>query len=189
MSTQRGPEQIETERLRIRKARPEDLMDIWQNVWMDGSISQSMLWQPTLTEEEARKRMQRTILYQAQVPAYFVCERETDQAIGFCGVLEKEPGVYEDAGLCIAAAWQNRGLGKEMVRGLCHLVFDIFRGEKFVYGCFSDNLRSAAVCRACGFHYVTSHEGVRPYDGYHYVVNEYELSREEYERGKEESLF
>ncbi len=173
-----GPAVLDTPRLRLRKARESDLDAIWRNVWSDASLAETMLWTPTLTREDAEARMTRTLAYQAGYPAYFVCLRNTDEPIGFAGVWEKAPGAWEESGICVAAAHQGRGYGHELLAALVRLVFADFGGTVFRYECFRGNLRSAALCRALGFVYRSSADGVRERDGYRYVCDTYELTRE-----------
>ena len=169
---------LETPHLRLRRARTEDLDAVWHNVWCDAGLAETMLWTPTLTREDAEARMTRTLAYQAEYPAFFVCLRVTDEPIGFAGVFEKHPGVWSESGICIAAAHQGRGYGKETLAALMRLVFDTLGGSVFVYECFHDNTRSAALCRSLGFVYQSSEPGVRERDGYRYVCDTYTLTRD-----------
>jgi hypothetical protein len=45
------------------------------------------------------ERLKRTMVYQSQHPAFFVCLKETDEPVGFAGMREEEPGVYEETGI------------------------------------------------------------------------------------------
>ncbi|MBQ4258361.1 MAG: GNAT family N-acetyltransferase [Clostridia bacterium] len=175
-------ETIETERLRLRKARESDLEAIFRNVWSDAELCRYMLWDQTEKIEEAQSRLARTILYQKEQPAYFVCLRDTDEAIGFAGVRAEEDGEYQDSGICLAAQYQGQGLGKELLAALCRLVFESFGGERFVYGCFHENERSAALCRSLGFRFIGCEGRVRQRDGYLYICDSYLLTKAEYER-------
>ncbi|MBO2516559.1 MAG: GNAT family N-acetyltransferase [Clostridiales bacterium] len=171
-------DRIETERLLIRKAREDDLMPIWQNIWKDADTAKSMLWQPTLTYEDAKSRMERTIRFQSENNAWFVCLKETDEPVGFCGVKETEPGMFDEMGLCIAAKYRGQGLGREMLRALIDLVFNELGGVRFEYGCFRENTASAALCKSCGFTYCRSGEFTREWDGYRYTCDFYELKKD-----------
>ena len=170
-------DRIETERLILRKAREEDLTAIWQNVWRDERIARMMLWKPTRTREEAVLRMQRTLTYQEHSDAFFVCRKDHDEPIGFAGMTETEPGEFEETGICIARDYQNRGYGKEVLRALVRLAFDTLGGHSFLYGCFHENLASAALCKGCGFVYSHSREQIREWDGYAYRCDYYKLMR------------
>ena len=173
-------ERLETLRLILRKARESDLEAVWRNVWRDAAIARWMLWAPTRTLEDARARMARTLAYQARADAFFVCLKADDAPIGFAGVVEREPGVFEETGICVARAHQDRGYGREVLGALLRLAFDLNAGERFVYSCFSDNLPSAALCRALGFRYDRTEPRVREWDGYAYDLDLYCLSRDAY---------
>lgn len=168
-------ERIETEHLILRKARESDLPAIWQNVWRDERLARTMLWKPTALQEEAENRMRRTLAYQARSDAFFVCTREGDEPIGFAGIRETEPGVFEETGICIGAEWQGRGWGREVLCALVDLAFRERGGKRFLYGCFRENTRSAALCRSCGFVYSHSETLTREWDGYAYLCDFYVL--------------
>ena len=167
--------EMETARLRLRKAEERDLEKIWKNVWQDERLAETMLWTPTPTLAEAEARLARTVAYQAQYDGFFVCLKETDEPIGFGGVRESEPGVFEETGICIARAWQGQGYGRELLQALVDLVFRRLGGKRFVYACFHDNAASAALCRSCGFVYSHQKPGRRERDGYEYLCDYFVL--------------
>lgn len=171
-------ERIETKNLVLRKAKDSDLITIWKNVWIDHELAKTMLWTPTETQEEAEERLVRTKAYQAQNHAFFVCIKETDEPIGFGGVRETEPGVYDETGLCIARAYQHRGYGKELLSALIGLVFENLGGHAFTYGCFHENTASAALAKSCGFVYMNTDMGFRQRDGYVYQCDHYILNKQ-----------
>lgn len=173
-------EKIETEHLILRKAEEKDLYSIWNNVWKDESIAVTMLWEPTFTLEAAKERLTRTICFQQTFDAFFVCLKENDEAVGFCGVKQEAPGVFEECGICVAQKCQNKGFGKEITAALVSLAFERLGGEKFIYGCFHENERSAAVCRALGFKYSHSNDEVRKWDGFKYTCDYYELNKSDW---------
>lgn len=173
-------ERIETERLVLRKARKEDTEAIWKNVWSDESLTEMMLWNVTETYDEAVKRMERTIAYQKDHPVYFIALKQTDEPIGFAGIFELQPGIYEDRGICICRKCQHKGYGREAVAALINYAFTQLNGKGFVYSLFSNNEPSKALCLSLGFEYVNSSDEVRERDGYEYVVDYYFLSAEHY---------
>ncbi len=177
-------DRLETEHLILRKARETDLQAILRNVWGDARLTENMLWTVTRTEREAGERMARTIALQAEIPAYFVCLKETDKPIGMAGVKPTGPGEYEDCGICVAVAYQGRGYGKEIVCALMDLVFERLGGQTFIYGCMRRNTRSAALCMGLGFRYSHSLDEVRERDGMPFVSDFYTMTAEEYRRGR-----
>ena len=167
-------DRIETEHLLLRKAKDDDLQSIWHNVWSDVELARTMLWRPTETYEEALERLEKTKKIQTESYAYFVCLRDTDEPIGFGGIRETEPYMFEETGLCIARTYQKRGYGTEMLTALVDLAFRQLGGRCFRYGCFHDNIASAELCRKCGFVYAFSATGTRKWDGYEYLCDFYE---------------
>lgn len=168
-------ETLETQNLRLRKARITDMEKIWHNVWEDETIAATMLWKPTKTLEEAQDRIAKTIDYQSKLATYFICLKDTDEPIGMAGIRKEAPGVYEECGIGIATAHQGKGYGKEVTKALIKLAFDVFDGREFVYAAFSDNYKSKRVAESLGFTYTHSMKEVRAWDGYEYVADYFSL--------------
>ena len=166
---------IETDRLILRKARLDDLDDIYNKVWSKSELAKYMLWETTKSMEDAKIRMKKTIEYQSKNNAYFIALKESDKVIGFCGFKEIEKDVYEDIGLCIALEYQGLGYAKEVVRKLVDIVFNELNGKRFIYGCFRENEKSKNVCVKLGFKYLKSEDKIRDYDNYKYINDSYYL--------------
>lgn len=172
-------EKLETEHLILRKALIKDLESIYKNVWSDDSLTRYMLWSSTQSLEEAKTRLENFIDFQSKNNVFFVCLKGTDEAIGFAGIKpdEQNPGVYNDCGICIAAKFQGKGYGKEVVIALSKLIFEELNGTKFHYSCFKDNIASSALCKSLGFKYLGIVKKIRKRDNLEYDSKEYELSR------------
>ena len=177
-------ERIETEHLVLRNARKNDLEAIWNNIWSQEDIAKMMVWEVTPTLEEAKDRLERTIKYHSENDAFFVCLKETDEAIGFAGIKNLLPGEYEESGICIAKKYQGKGYAKEVVKALKKLIFDDLKGTKFIYGCFQENDRSRRVCLSQGFKYLCTQDKVREWDQYKYKSDYYYFTKEMYEEEK-----
>ena len=165
---------IETDRLILRKAKFDDLEDIYNNVWSKSELAKYMLWETTKNMEDAKIRMKKTIEYQSKNNAYFITLKD-NKVIGFCGFKEIEKDVYEDTGLCIALEYQGLGYAKEVVRKLVDIVFNELNGKRFIYGCFRENEKSKNVCVKLGFKYLKSEDKIRDYDNYRYINDSYYL--------------
>ena len=173
-------DRIEGKRVCLRKAREEDWSSMLKNVWSDEAVYRWMLFQPTLTEEEARDRARRSIAFQKDHYAYFVALKDTDEAIGFCGITETSPGHFEETGICVGTAFQGMGLGKEILALLLDLTFEKLGAEDARYGYFQDNERSKALAEHFGFHYDHTYTRTRPWDGAEKIVCSCLLTRAEY---------
>lgn len=176
---------LETQRLRLRKARPGDLNGIWQNIWRDTAISRWMFWPPTDTLDAAKERLARTMAFQREHPyMYFVCLKETDEAIGFAGMRETAPGIYEEAGICVAARYQCAGLGKEILGALLDLAFGEQNADAFIAAHIEGNEKSRAVITHWGFQYTHSTEEIREWDGARFTTCFYRLARQTYRQNQ-----
>lgn len=173
---------LETNNLILRKAKKDDLEYIWNNIWIDDDIASNMLWKPTKTREDAITRLDRTIEYQSKNYSYFICLKSNDEPIGFAGIVEKEPGIYEESGICICRKYQKNGYAKEVVNVLKILVFEKLSANRFLYGCFSTNEPSRKVCLSQGFKYLNSSNVTRDWDNKEFVVDYYYFDKEMYKR-------
>ena len=173
-------EVLEGKIIRLRKAREDDYQSMLKHVWSDEAVYRWMLYQPTLTEEDARERCHRSMEYQKDHYAYFVTLKETDEAIGLCAIKENEPGHFEESGICIGTAFQGKGYGKEIVALLLELAFMKLGAEDFRYGYFHDNEKSPKVAESFGFRYEKTYELTRPWDGSVKTIDSCILTKEEY---------
>lgn len=164
----------------LRKAELKDLEPMLNNIWSDEEIFKFMAWKPIYTMAEAQMRLENIIEFQKANYFYFVAEKETDEAIGFAGIKEIEPGVYGDAGICIAQKCQGLGFGKEILSLLLDLAFNKLGANEFIYGCMSHNERSKNLCLKFGFDYKDSTIRTRSWDDYSFQDDHYSLKREKY---------
>ncbi len=168
-------EMIVTSRLVLRKAKMSDLESIYKNVWSDSRLTKYMLWKANSSLEEAKERLEKTIEYQSNHYAYFVCLKSNNEVIGFAGVIETEKGIYEDTGICIAHDYQGQGYGKEVVNALKGVIFNELNGRQFLYSTFKENICSKKLCQSLGFKYLKSESKIRKLDNYEYVSDVYYL--------------
>ena len=152
-----------------------------KNVWGDEAVYRWMLYQPTLTEEDARARCQRSMAYQEDHLAWFVALKDTDEAIGLCAMKENEKGHFEESGICIGTAYQGRGYGKEIVSLMLSLAFRELDAEDFRYGYYQDNEKSRKLAASFGFAYDETYEMTRPWDGALKRIDSCVLTRERFE--------
>lgn len=77
---------IKTEGLILKKAKPEDWKDIYNNLWHYEESAKYMLWDVTSSEAEAIERAIKSVAFQKVTKyAFFIYEKESNMAIGFAG--------------------------------------------------------------------------------------------------------
>ena len=173
-------ETLEGKHIRLRKAREDDWQSMLAHVWSDEAVYRWMLFQPTLTEEDARDRARRSAVFQQDHPAWFIALADTDEAIGYCGMKEVGPGHFEECGICLGTAWQGLGFGTEAVGLMLDLAFLHLGAEDFRYSYFQGNEALKALAEHFGFVYDHSYEITRPWDGTTFVSDSCLLTRAEY---------
>lgn len=162
---------LETNDLIIKQAEQKDWKDLYYNIWRHAESAKYMLWKVTTSEEEAQARMQKTIVYEQTHPyAWIVYEKASKQAIGFAGMTEIEPGVYEDMGIALGPDFVGKGYGKQIVNAMVDYAKNELHAKKMVLSCRSQNLASKKLQATCGFIYSHSEDRVDPRTNEGYVL-------------------
>lgn len=170
---------LETKDLILKQGEFDDWKDIYENLWCHPESAKYMLWIPTISEEDAKIRMEKTIAYQQTHPyAYLVYEKQSGKAIGFAGMTKISEKTYEDTGIAIGPAFVRKGYGRQILMALVQQAFDELGAEKFVTSCRSHNDASRQLQLSCGFSYSHSENRVDSRNGADYVLEFYELKRE-----------
>ncbi len=142
---------LETKDLILKKAVFEDWPDIYRNLWRHAESARYMLWRVTESEEAARDRMRRTLAYeQLHEYALFVYEKRSGQAVGFAGMRELEPGVWEESGVALGPDYVGRGYGGQILDALTQRAFSLGARE-FQASCREQNQRSHRLILSRGF--------------------------------------
>lgn len=164
---------METADIVLRKARFQDWQAMYENVWSRPETARYMQWRVTKNGEEARERMKRTLAYQKTHDTYLVCEKRTGQAIGFAGVAETAPHVYQDASIALGPGYVGRGYGKQILTLLLEYCAGTLGGEEFYYSTRAENAASKALALSCGFTYRHTEKKRDPHSGETYELEVY----------------
>ena len=143
---------METEDIILGKAKYEDWRSIYRNVWSRPETAEYMIWKVTADEDEARKRIQRTVAWQATHDAWLVYERSSGQVIGFAGVEETKPHIYHETGIALGPEYVGKGYGKQILRLLMEYCISL-GGLEFYYSTRAENFASKALALSCGLSY------------------------------------
>lgn len=160
---------LETEDLVLGKAEFSDWEAMYRNVWSREETARYMAWEVTASEEDARERMRRTVLFQETHDAFLVYEKKTGEAIGFAGVGKIGPGIYEEMGIALGPEYVGQGYGKQILGLLLWFCEESLGGREFYYYTRTANRASRALALSCGFTYVRTEQkkepgSVRSYD-------------------------
>ncbi|XCP86219.1 GNAT family N-acetyltransferase [Roseburia hominis] len=163
---------LETKDLLLKKAEFEDWKAMYRNVWSRPETAKYMAWRVTTSEEDARVRIQKTIKYQENHDTYLVYEKKSGQAIGFAGVEEIAPHIYQDASVALGPEYVGKGFGKQILRLLLEYCRSL-GGKEFYYSTRANNEASKALALSCGFIYRCAEKKTDLRNGEPYEVETY----------------
>lgn len=143
---------LETDNLILKKAEFADWKAMYRNVWSRPESAKYMTWHVTADEEDAKVRIQKTIKYQENHDTYLVYEKKSGQAIGFAGVEETAPHIYQDVGIALGPEYVGKGYGKQILLLLLEYCRSL-GGKEFYYSTRANNEASKALALSCGFTY------------------------------------
>lgn len=163
---------LETQDLILDKAKFEDWEPMYRNVWRHPESARYMMWQATGRKEEAPERMRRTIEFQKSHDTYLVYLKATGEAIGFAGVEQLSPALWEEAGICLGPDFVGRGYGKQILRRLMDYAKTL-GAEAFVCSAREKNAASRALISSLGFAQAGAEERTDERDGSAYIYLKY----------------
>ena len=166
---------METRDIILGKAKYEDWKSLHRNVWSRPEAAEYMAWTITVDEEDAKKRMQRTIIWQENHDTWLVYEKNSRQAIGFAGVEEIQPHIYQDTGIALGPEYMGKGYGKQILLLLVEYCISL-GGMEFYYSTRAGNLASKALALSCGFVYQYSEPKTERCSGKPYELEIYKKS-------------
>jgi len=143
---------VETKDIMLAKAKFKDWESIYHNVWSRPETARYMQWQITESEEAAQERMQKTIAYQKIHDTYLVYEKKSGEAIGFAGVEEIAPHIFQDASIALGPMYVGKGYGEQILQLLLEYCVSL-GGKEFFYSTQAANVASKALAISCGFSY------------------------------------
>ena len=178
-----GTQTIETERLILRKARPEDAQLMFDNWASDDQVTKFMTWPTYNSVDESKGRIAYLQGEYANEKFYewFIELKEIGQPIGSIGAVHvREDVQLAHIGYCIGSQWWGQGIMPEALAAVMKFFFEQV-GVNRVEACHDvNNPNSGKVMRKCGMTY----EGTLRKSGWNNQgVNDrafYGILREEY---------
>lgn len=159
---------LETKDLILDKAKQEDWEAMYRNVWSHPESAKYMMWSVMEDEADAPDRMRRTIQFQKSHDTYLVYLKATGEAIGFAGVEQMGPTIWEEAGVCLGPDYVGRGYGKQILQRLVDYAKSL-GAEEFVCYAREQNAASRALIASLGFAQVGAEEKTDGRDGSSYT--------------------
>lgn len=163
----------ETKDLILKHPDIADYRDMFRNIWSRPESARYMLWNISLTEEEAMSRMERTIAFQRGKPLWTVYEKKSGMAIGFAGIEQISDTICAEYGIAIGPDFTGQGYGKQILRCLMDYAKEYCHAEEFRACCRRENLASRGMILHWGFTFTFSEILTDPRDGSEYILDHY----------------
>lgn len=163
-----GTAELWTERLILRKYRPEDAEPLYQYLGTDPAMAQYSGWNPYATLETAQETVNRFIAgYDAERSYSWVMDDE-DVVVGTIGAYDCRDDRIE-VGFSVVKAWQGRGLATEALRKVLEYLTENEGIPCVTAWCASENTGSRRVMEKAGMRLVHTEKdgltvGDRVYD-------------------------
>lgn len=163
----------ETKDLLLRHPVMEDWPGMYHNLWKHKDSAKYMLWDVTTNEEAAKARMVRSIAFQKGKTVWFVYEKKSSQPIGFAGLEEISPGVFEETGIALGPDYVGKGYGTQLLKLLCALAKQQ-GGTRFIACCREQNIPSRRMILHCDFTFSHSEDRMDPRNNEPYILEFFE---------------
>ena len=163
-----GTAELWTERLILRRARPDDAEPLFREFGKDPGASRYFGWNPYATPEAARETVREWIARYDDGPFYSWVMDIDDVVVGTIGAYDYEDGRIE-VGFSVARGWQGRGLATEALREVLGYLTENEGIPCVTAWCAAENAGSIRVLEKAGMRLVRTEEkglavGGRVYD-------------------------
>ena len=191
-----GTQELETERLTLRRLLPQDAEMMYRNWASDPAVTRWLRWEPHKNAAETRELLAAwaTLYPNPDYYQWAIVEKVSGQVIGSISLYNSLPGEPQqknewpgldltdgiwEPGYCIGKAWWNKGLTTEALRAVVKFWFTQTNGQ-FLTCCHAvDNPASGRVMEKAGFvyhHDATYHK----FDGTPVACKSYLLTKAAY---------
>ena len=151
-----GTQQIETERLILRRFCMKDCRAMYENWASDPEVTKYLTWQPYAVVDTAKEILATwTKAYDQENFYQWAIElKELGQSIGSISVVEqKEKARVAHIGYCIGQNWWHRGIMSEALKAVMDFLFDEVGFERLESRHDPNNPNSGKVMVKCGMKY------------------------------------
>ena len=154
MLTHKGTKTIETKRLILRKAQPEDAKAMFQNWASDEDVTRYLTW-PAHESVEITQMVLQSWLDSYSSPDYYqwlIVPKEMGQPIGSISVVRQNADLAE-IGYCIGKSWWHQGFTSEALAAVIGYLFTEVGFARLEARHDPRNPNSGYVMKKCGMRY------------------------------------
>lgn len=155
-----GCAELRTERLILRRYRPEDAADLYHYLGKDSSMYKYSGWNPYATLEMAKETVGRFISSYEDQHVYSWVMDVDDVIVGTIGAYDYKDDHIE-IGFSVVKGWQNRGLATEALKKVLEYLTENEEISCVTAWCAAENIGSGKVLEKAGMKLVhTENDGL-----------------------------
>ncbi|MDD3244236.1 MAG: GNAT family N-acetyltransferase [Eubacteriales bacterium] len=153
----KGTVLLETDRLLLRRFRPQDSQAVFQNWTSDQRVTEFLRWPTHETVDTAQRVVQMWVDGYAHDNFYqwaIVLKNGSDAPIGTIGVAEQNEdlGIVQ-IGYCVGSRWWHQGIASEAFAGILPFLFEQVKANRIEAQHDPCNPNSGKVMMKCGLKY------------------------------------
>ncbi len=187
MLNHKGTKELETTRLLLRKALPEDARPMYENWASDPQVTRFLTW-PVHGSSEISERVIKSWMEEYEKDDFYqwmIELKALNQPIGTISVVSKDDGAEKaELGYCIGREWWHRGIMSEALPAVIDFLFEEVVMNRIEARHDTSNPHSSGVMAKCGMTF----EGISPKSGRNNQgvcdIARYAILREEYRRNQ-----
>ncbi len=153
-----GTVELWTERMVLRRYRPEDADDLYRYLRTDPAMYQYSGWNPYATLEMARETVQGFIGRYDDEQTYSWVMDIDDVIIGTIGAYDYHDGQIE-VGFSVVPGWQGRGLATEAMQKVLEYLTENEGIPRVTAWCAAENVGSKRVMEKAGMRLISEEKG------------------------------
>ena len=172
-------EQLETERLILRKLKRTDAYDFFVRFGGNENVAKYMLWKPHKSIKDTEESIENTLRRYEDGKCYRwgITLSSDDSLIGMIDLLRFD----EDENSCsfaymIGDSFWGNGFGTEALSAVLRYAFEKMNMQVVRADHITQNVASGAVMRKAGMYYVKTHNSKYEKDGRYYDADEYMIT-------------
>ena len=152
-----GTKQLETERLILRRFRPEDAVAMYNNWASDDEVTKYLVW-PTHSSIEVSQYVTNDWVNSYSKDDFYqwaiVPKDNNDKPIGSISMVDsKENLSVAHIGYCISREWWHKGITSEAMKAVIDFFFDVVEANRVESRHDPRNPHSGNVMKKCGMKY------------------------------------
>ena len=151
-----GTKELRTERLLLRRFRPDDGAAMFRNWTGDPEVTKFLRW-PTHASLEVTQRVLEEWIASYSAPAIYqwaIVLKELGEPVGTISVVDRNEDLnILHIGYCIGSKWWRRGIASEAFAAVIPYLFDEVGANRIESQHDPNNPNSGRVMRACGLTY------------------------------------